>query len=246
MTRVFGTLFEDGRNGLLAIKPSQPFFGCERHEKHFPVLNGEINIDLPPTPTGVFYNVGFKEEGDTRRTDFTLRWRIPAQEQVDISAKPQQPRAERASSVIDRVQVRRLTTELADALEAVERLEHDLAQSKEREKELAIKFEQHKLVNEQAMQLRDRQLQEMSLLSTPQVHTVVKEVPVPPEPLEKRVKKLEAENLRLMALNDNYYQSVLELHQLKLERAQTAHLPNVVSEMPGTPQQRLIHKLLAK
>jgi len=246
MTRVFGTLFEDGRNGLLAIKPSQPFFGCDRHEKHFPVLAGEIDIELPPTPAGVFFNVGFKEEGDTRRTDFTLRWRIPSQQELDITAKPEQPRAERSSSVIDRVQVRRLTTELADALEAVEKLERDLAQSKAREESLAASFEQHKAATDHAFQLRDSELSRLTEANKPRVQTVVKHVPVPPKQLNDRIKFLEAENLRLIALNDTYYASVLELHQLKLDRAQTVHLPNPVTEMPGSTQQRLINKLLAK
>ena len=80
----------------------------------------------------------------------------------------------------------------------------------------------------------------------PQIKTVIKKVFVPPQPLEDRIKFLEQEIRRLNDINDSYYESVLELHQLKLERAQSAHLPTYVEEMPGTPQQRLINKLRAK
>ena len=37
MTRVFGQLFEDKRDGHLFIKPSKPFFGCDRHGKLYPL-----------------------------------------------------------------------------------------------------------------------------------------------------------------------------------------------------------------
>lgn len=248
MARVYGKLFDDGRDGILAIQPSAPFFGCPRHEKHYPVVNGEIDIELMPTPGGIFYNVGFKAPGDTRRTDFTLRWRIAQTDSVDITpnAKPPEPIAQKATSTVDRVQMRRLTTELADALECVDRLERDLEQAKRREADISTKFEAHKRVVDTALEERDRQISVLSEQTTPQIKTVIKEVPVPPEPLEARIEFLEREVQRLNAVNDSYYQSVLELHQLKLERAQSAHLPTYVEEMPGTPQQRLINKLRAK
>lgn len=248
MTRVYGLLFEDRRSGILAVQPSAPFFGCQRHEQHFEVIDGEIDINLMPTPGGVFYNVGFKDLGDTRRTDFTLRWRIPNAESVDITpnSKPKEQETQSSSSTIDRVQMRRLTTELADALECVDRLERDLEQAKRREADLASKFEAHKRVVDTALEERDRQISVLSEQTAPQIKTVIKEVPVPPEPLEERIEFLEREVQRLNDINDSYYQSVLELHQLKLERAQSAHLPTYVEEMPGTPQQRLINKLRAK
>mgnify|MGYP003345973070 FL=1 len=93
---------------------------------------------------------------------------------------------------------------------------------------------------------RDQHIAKLAEANTPEVRTVVKHVPVPPAPLEERINTLELENQRLRALNDNYYQSVLKLHQLKLERAQSGQLPDPVMEVPGTPQQRLINKLLAK
>ena len=248
MTRVFGQLFPDNRNGILAICPTKPFFGCGRGERHFPVTDGAIDIDLLPTPSGITYQVGFKEEGDTRRTDYTLNWRIPFNGEIDITpnSKPQEQESQGSSSTVDRVQIRRLTTELADALECVDRLERDLEQAKRREADISTKFEAHKRVVDSALEERDRQISVLSEQTMPQIKTVIKKVFVPPQPLEDRIKFLEQEIRRLNDINDSYYESVLELHQLKLERAQSAHLPTYVEEMPGTPQQRLINKLRAK
>jgi hypothetical protein len=248
MTRVYGLLFEDHRSGILAIQPSVPFFGCERYEQHYDVVDGAVDFDLLPTPAGVFYNVGFKRLGDTRRTDFTLRWTIPNYGEIDITPNGQAhaPEPEKVSTSVDRVQVRRLATELAEALELAEKQEREIAEIKLREEQLRQKFEQHKRDMETVLVQRDQHIAKLAEANTPEVRTVVKHVPVPPAPLEERINTLELENQRLRALNDNYYQSVLKLHQLKLERAQSGQLPDPVMDVPGTPQQRLINKLLAK
>lgn len=246
MSRVYGTLFEDGRDGVLVVKASRPFFGSDRHERQYPVVGGKIDIDLAPNPPGTFYSVGFKEVGDFRRTDFTLQWRIPRGEFDITPDKPEASAPPRSSNSLDRVQVKRLASELAEALELVEKLEGDLEAAKAREKAAQVELQKHKQASDLALQLRDQQVSKLSAEKAPIIKTVVKEVPVLPEPLQKRIKTLEAENQRLLALNDNYYQSVLELHRLKLDRAQTVHLHNPVTEIPGTPQQRLINKLLAK
>lgn len=246
MSRVYGTLFEDGRSGVLVVKASRPFFGSDRHERQYPVIDGQIDIQLAPNPPGTYYNVGFKEQGDIRRTDFTLQWRIPRGE-FDITPDKEAPQqASTRPNTIDRVQARRLATELADALELVNKLEQDLESSKRREQDLRAELQKHKAASQEALSLRDEQIAQLSLSKPNKVRTVVKEVPVPPERLEKRIKTLETENQFLRSLNDTYYESVLELHQLKLDRAQTVYLHNPVTEIPGTPQQRLINKLLAK
>ena len=72
MTRVHGQLFSDGRNGLLVVKPSQPFFGVARHERHFDVTDGSIDINLDPTPAGVTYLVAYKEKGTSVRPTLRL------------------------------------------------------------------------------------------------------------------------------------------------------------------------------
>ena len=62
MTRVHGKLFSDGRDGLLVVKPSKPFFGVSRDERHFDILDGSIDINLDPTPNGVHYLIAFKRK----------------------------------------------------------------------------------------------------------------------------------------------------------------------------------------
>ena len=83
------------------------------------------------------------------------------------------------------------------------------------------------------------------MVQAPTIKTVYKEVPVAPKLLEERIINLERENKRLQDLSDTYYQAYVELHQLKLERAQSAPVPNTVTGISGSPRQRLIHKLLA-
>jgi len=85
MTHVYGLLFEDGRDGILCVKPSKPFFGVSRHERHYPITDGRIDIELQPTPAGQFYNIGFKENGDITQTDYTMRLKVPKLKELDIS-----------------------------------------------------------------------------------------------------------------------------------------------------------------
>ena len=60
------------------------------------------------------------------------------------------------------------------------------------------------------------QLQEQN---EPIVKTVYLDKPVPPAALQERIKRLEQENLRLVDLNAEYYKSVVQLHQLQLDKA---------------------------
>lgn len=250
MTRVFGQLFKDGRDGILAIQPSKPFFGCDRHECHYSVDDGSIDIELLPTPRGVFYNVGFKTLGDTRRTDYTLRWTIPAKDEIDIDFTPEKREAEQEATALPnaayQVQIRRLASDLAEALERIKAQDEELASVTQQEANLRHAFEQHKRDVEVVLTKRDQHIAQLQSAYEPEVQTVVHEIPVPPKALQDRIDTLEREQLRLIALNDRYYQAFLDLHQLKLEGAQSNNFPDPVTEIPGTPQQRLIHKLLAK
>lgn len=245
MTRVFGQLFDDKRNGVLALKASKAFFGSSRDEQHFEVVDGAVDFDLASTPRGVFYNVGFKEFGDTRATPFTLKWSIPPTGAVNVGSDKAESSAPATTPPVNGVQVKRLASELSTALELAKTQEREIADIQQREMLLKQKFDQHKRDIEQVLLQRDQHISRLSTVQAPKIKTVYKQVPVAPKALEERIINLERENKRLQALSDTYYQAYLELHQLKLERAQSAPVPNTVTGISGSPRQRLINKLLA-
>lgn len=251
MVRVYGQLFEDGRDGVLVIKPSKPFFGADRDERHYDVVNGRIEIDLSPTPTGIYYNVGFQRHGDLRDPVYTLKWRIPNNvSEIDIAPKPRssesQPSTAPYSEMGSTLHAKRLASELADEISNRKKLESQLDKALTEREELSSKVRRLELATEASLAVRDAELSRLREAQVPATQTVYVSVPVPPEPLQERIQFLEAEVKRLMELNDTYYASVLELNQLKLERAQTVHLPQNVEEIPDTPRQRLIQKLTAR
>lgn len=251
MTRVFGTLFDDGRSGTLVIKPSQPFFGVVRHERHYPVSEGSIDINLSPTPRGVYYHIGFKEAGDFNRTDFTRRWSIPDQPEICIEANDGSNQSAKASSTIsrsyDQVQARRLTTELGDAYELISSLELSVYGWSERYQKLSDQFESYRSATESTSQSKDIEISRLSqLYKNPTENIVYESVAVPDKQLLSRIDFLEAELIQLKDLSEEYYKSVVELHQLKLERAKSITPPSPVEEVESSPRQRLINKLLAR
>lgn len=244
MTKVTGKLFEDGRDGFLIIKPSKPFFGCSKHEKHFAISAGEVDIELTPTPPGIKYLVAFKEPGDFSRTDFTLRWRVPNVEQLDISpAKPKVQVESSSGSVSDQLHVKRLATELAATIKQVSELEQQLRQKQLCLDDINSKFNTYKDTSEKSLSHRDAAITDLRASAEPEIRTVYKEVAVPSAPLKQRILFLEGELNRLSELNNDYYRSVVELHQLKLERAQSLPSPGPIISPEDTPRQRLINKL---
>ena len=245
MTRVFGQLFDDKRNGVLALKASKAFFGSSRDEQHFEVVDGAVDFDIAATPRGVFYNVGFKELGDTRATSFTLKWTVPPTGSVNVGSHKAEPSAPATTPPVNGVQVKRLASELSTALELTKTQEREIADIQQRERLLRQKFDQHKRDIEQVLLQRDQHISRLSMVQAPKIKTVYKQVPVAPKALEERIINLERENKRLQDLSDSYYQAYVELHQLKLERAQSAPVPNTVTGISGSPRQRLINKLLA-
>jgi hypothetical protein len=246
MTRVYGQLFEDKRNGFLVVKPSKPFFGCDRHESQYKVVDGYIDIQLQPTPRDTVYLIGFKEEGDIRRTDFTLKWRINNTNEVDVSPKSTEPVIAPPSVRSDQVQVRRLATELSTSMQRVSKLEDQLRNAHRQLDDLSNKFQVHRANAELSLVQRDEAISQLQTASDPEVQTVIKHVPVPPAALAERISFLEQEVTRLKALNDHYYESVVELHQLKLDKAQSITPSVPITSPEDTPRQRLLNKLLAK
>jgi hypothetical protein len=250
MARVFGQLFDDGRDGVLVLKPSAHFFGADRDERHFDVINGSIDIELSPTPPGIYYNVGFQKHGDLRDPVYTLKWQVPrTATEIDISPKVAALPDSQSGSTPDtnsEVQIRRLAHELAAESNGRRSLEEKLSFAEQRVLELEEKIIRLEKATEVALSVRDAELAALRQAHMPETRTIYVDVPVPPKPLKERISFLEAEVTRLMALNDSYYTAVLELNQLKLERAQTINLPQNVEEVPDTPRQRLIQKLTAK
>jgi hypothetical protein len=251
MVRVFGQLFDDGRDGVLVIKPSTPFFGAERYERHFNVVGGNIELELSPTPAGVYYNVGFKDHGDLRDPIYTLKWRIPNNTK-EINITPRQSESEPPTTSIsgsdmgNELHIKRLATELADELKIKQELQLKLSDALAKAQELSDKIHRLEITTETSLAAKDSELALLRQTHVSEPKTVYVTIPVPPKPLQERIEFLEAEVKRLMNLNDTYYAFVLELNQLKLEKAQTVHLPQKVEEIPDTPRQRLIQKLMAK
>ena len=250
MTRVFGQLFADERDGYLIVKPSKAFFGCSKHEKQFDVIQGSIDFDLQPTPPRIQYLVAFKERGDFTSTEFTLKWVIPAIESFDITpgadngpkeAAPSTPRA----SVYERVQLKRVAEELTESLSEKQNLETQLAAAEARVHHLEDELRAFKKSADLVLTDRDKTIAMLHEQNAPVVRTVYLEKPVPPEALNERIKRLEQENLRLIELNSEYYKSVVDLYQLQLDKARNS--PQALpAEAQTSPQKRLLRKLLGK
>ena len=250
MTRVHGKLFSDNRTGVLVVKPSAPFFGVSRDERLYPVTDGSIDISLDPTPAGVHYLIGYKADGDIRRTDFTLRWRVPNISSYDVTpgadnAKKTTQEAAPKASVYERVQLKRVSTELSDSLDGNSQLNAELSDAKLQIKQLQDELRGYKRTSEKVLSQRDQTIAQLSEQSAPIVSTVYLEKPVPPQALQARVLHLEAENQRLLDLNAEYYKSVVQLHQLQLDKASTSPEEPQLG-VTSSPQSRLLRKLLGK
>ena len=249
MTRIHGKLFNDGREGILAVKPSEPFFGVSRDERYYPVEEGAVDFELLPNPPGTFYFIGFKEQGDTRQTDFTLKWRVPKTGEYDVTpgvtAKKEVSPSASSPSVYERVQLKRVANELSETLQTSSELSSKLADAERRVHQLEDELRAYKRTADLVLSDRDEMIAQLHEQNEPIVKTVYLDKPVPPEALIKRIKRLERENLRLLDLNAEYYKSVVELHQLQLDKARNSPQAPLV-EANSTPQKRLLRKLLGK
>ena len=250
MTRVFGQLFSDGREGHLIIKPTKAFFGCRKHEKQFDVSQGSIDFDLQPTPPRIHYLVAFKEPGDYTNPEFTLKWVIPSVESFDVTpgannAPPQAAPSTPRPSVYERVQLKRVAGELTESLSDNDELAEKLAQAEARVYQLESELRAFKRTADLVLSDRDETIAQLHEQNAPVVKTVYLDKPVPPKALHERIKRLEQENLRLVELNAEYYKSVVELYQLQLDKARNTP-PALPAESTSSPQQRLLRKLLGK
>ena len=153
MTRVHGQLFSDGRNGLWLLSLLNPsLVSLAMNVISTSPTDRSTSTSIPPA--GVTYLVAYKEKGDIRKTDFTLKWRVPDREAYDIT-----PGATQASStasvvqsatVYERVQLRRAASELGDALEEQVRLESSLLSAQQRISVLEEQLRDFRAVSEEA------------------------------------------------------------------------------------------------
>ena len=250
MTRVYGKLFSDGRSGVLAIKPSKSFFGVPFDERHYEVKDGNIDFNLDPTPAGIFYNLGFKDTGDIRRTQFTLRWKIPNIESFDVTQGAENTTAPASmvppkASAYERVQLKRVADELSERIDVNEQLSNKLEDAQQRVKKLEDEILAYRRTADLVLSDRDKVIAQLQEQNAPVVRTVYLDKPIPPEALQQRIKRLEDENMRLINLNAEYYKSVVELYQLQLDKARNSQQPQSVETNPS-PQTRLLRKLLGK
>jgi|TARA_Y100000289_G_scaffold64494_1_gene76466 hypothetical protein len=250
MTRVFGQLFADGRDGHLIVKPSKAFFGCSKHERQFDVSQGAIDFELQPTPPRIHYLIAFKDRGDFTRPEFTLKWVIPSLASYDVSpganntpekTAPASPKP----TVYERVQLKRVAGELIESLSDNEILENRLSQAQERVSDLENELSAYRRSTDLVLSERDKTIAQLHEQNAPVVKTVYLDKPVPPKALHERIQRLEQENKRLIELNAEYYKSVVELYQLQLDKARNTP-PALPAESTSSPQQRLLRKLLGK
>ena len=227
MTRVYGQLFKDGRAGNLVLKPSRPFFGVPRHEQIFPVTDGHIDLQLTPTPPGHFYLVGFKQKGDVRRTDFTLKWRIPDVSEVDISSNKSEPKS-RSSAHNNQAQVlintlnnkiKELEDKISEKDQQISGLSDSLSLSKRDNESLS------KLLD-QAVVSREKALKELADHTEPLVKTEIQYEPLADDSLLERIGLLE-ERLKIVVEQNNKLESTIaQLHQLQLKHGKSAPVTN--------------------
>lgn len=86
MTRIKGFLEGPAGplNGRLFVRASTAFIGAPEGEQAFRVENGEVDIQLPPTPSSAPYMADWRNIGDTRKLSFPERWLVPNVEEVDL------------------------------------------------------------------------------------------------------------------------------------------------------------------
>lgn len=85
MSRVIGNIGTT-INGKLYVKPSAPFLGVEGGYRSYDVADGLIDIELAPTPRGVFYLVDFQAEGSFGNPTPQEKWVIPPEAEIALDS----------------------------------------------------------------------------------------------------------------------------------------------------------------
>ena len=86
MTRIRGSLegLQGPLNGRLYVRAAQAFIGAPEGDMAFRINNGEVDIELPPTPRYAPYFVDWRDVGDSRKLSFPERWLVPNVEEVNL------------------------------------------------------------------------------------------------------------------------------------------------------------------
>ena len=100
MARVVGNIGTT-INGTLYVKASASFLGVEPGYRSYAVVDGLIDIELAPTPRGVFYLVDFQPEGSFGNPSPQEKWVIPPEAEVALDSLrfPRQRRSPEIASV---------------------------------------------------------------------------------------------------------------------------------------------------
>lgn len=83
MTRVIGSLGA-GKEGHLHLVPSAVFAGVDRRPIHYKVVDGRVDLILAPNPHGTCWLVGWRNKFDGSPVDYTEKWVVPWQDEVDL------------------------------------------------------------------------------------------------------------------------------------------------------------------
>ena len=86
MTRIVGRLDgpEGPLSGRLFIKAGGAFIGAPTGDLVFKIVDGIVDIEIPPCPAGLPYAVDWRAIGDTRRLSYVERWRVPPVEEMAL------------------------------------------------------------------------------------------------------------------------------------------------------------------
>lgn len=86
MTRIVGRLDgpEGPLEGRLFIKAGGAFIGAPAGDLVFKIVDGLVDIELPPCPAGVPYAVDWRAIGDMRRLSYVERWRVAPVEEMNL------------------------------------------------------------------------------------------------------------------------------------------------------------------
>lgn len=106
MTRITGTLInaEGLVNGRLFAKPSRQYLGAPSRGFSFKIVDGIVDISLPPNPPGTCWLVGWRDKFQGDAVEYSERWIVPWAEEVDIDeirhqATPARSRSERTENL---------------------------------------------------------------------------------------------------------------------------------------------------